>query len=607
MSSMKEGNQQAHSQSKYGRKPIDERELRLFRSLDVDRSGGVSIADLLGSVTGIGLREDDARLRETFAALSGFGLQDDLPVERFCDVIRPNILLMEQALQGNVAIPDFAQFSAEIDRIYDRTKAVTDGEVASYIPQLAKVSPDRYGVALCTVDGQRHAAGDAREDFSVQSCFKPITYSMALEEHGAEFVHRHVGREPSGLNFNELALGEDGEPHNPMINAGAIMCTSMIRPGLQLAERFEYVLDVWARLCGSRRPRFNNAVYQSEKETADRNYALGYYMREHKAFPEGTDMLQALEFYFQSCAMELDADSMSVLAATLANGGVCPTTGERVFRTDTVQNCLSLMVSCGMYDFSGEFAFSVGLPAKSGVGGGMIVVVPNLMGLCIWSPRLDARGNPVRGIAFCNELVAKFNLHNYDNLTGVSEKSDPRVSQAEQKAKVGTGSSGRRARGITVQPTASSFVDSNRMPPTTISGRRCIWRRPRAGNRSCATWWRTERRSIRVTDGTPRPWTTPTVTGIDPSPSSSRATGPRAGKGRNARRPSRPMLPGRHLSPRESRRWWWNSSMPPATATCRPFVVSSPVGRIWVRATTIAGHPSTWRRPRVMRRWSNSS
>ena len=125
------------------------------------------------------------------------------------------------------------------------------------------------------------------------------------------------------------------------------------------------------------------------------------------------------------------------MAATLANGGICPITGERVLRTDTVQNCLSLMVSCGMYDFSGEFAFSVGLPAKSGVGGGMIVIVPNLMGLCLWSPRLDTRGNPIRCIEFCKQIVLKFNLHNYDNLSGVSEKNDPRISWTQKKAQVG--------------------------------------------------------------------------------------------------------------------------------------------------------------------------
>ena len=250
-------------------------------------------------------------------------------------------------------------------------------------------------------------------------------------------MHRYVGREPSGLNFNELALGQDGEPHNPMINAGAIMCSSMIRPDLDLGGRFDYVLDRWSALCGGRKARFNNAVYQSERNTADRNYALGYYMREHGSFPDDTDMLQTLEFYFQACSIEVNVEMLAMLAATLANGGVCPVTGDRVLRTKNVQHCLSLMVSCGMYDFSGEFAFSVGLPAKSGVSGVMLVIVPNVMGLCLWSPRIDARGNPARCIEFCEKLVDRYNFHNYDNLTDVSDKSDPRMSHVEEKARVG--------------------------------------------------------------------------------------------------------------------------------------------------------------------------
>ena len=184
-----------------------------------------------------------------------------------------------------------------------------------------------------------------------------------------------------------------------MINAGAIMCAAMIRQDLDLANRFDYLLGRWTALCGNRKVHFNNAVYQSERSNADRNYALGYYMRENKAFPEDTDMLETLEFYFQSCSIELNVEMLTLLAATLANGGVCPVTGDRILRTQNVQHCLSLMVSCGMYDYSGEFAFSVGLPAKSGVSGAMIVVVPNVMGLCLWSPRLSTRRGTRFGVS----------------------------------------------------------------------------------------------------------------------------------------------------------------------------------------------------------------
>ena len=262
----------------------------------------------------------------------------------------------------------------------------------------------------------------------MQSSCKPVLYSLALEERGEETVHRHIGCEPSGRSFNELTLNERGRPHNPLINAGAIMASSLIRSGTDVADRFEYVIDKWTRLAGGVKPGFSNPTYLSERATADRNFALGYFMRENGAFPEGTDLLETLEFYFQCCSLEMSARSISVVASTLANGGVCPLTAERVFSPETVQKCLTLMYSCGMYDFSGEWAFRIGLPAKSGVSGVIMVVVPNVMGLCTWSPCLDSHGNSVRGIDFCRELVHTYNFHNYDNLMeSLHSKKDPRL------------------------------------------------------------------------------------------------------------------------------------------------------------------------------------
>jgi glutaminase len=201
------------------------------------------------------------------------------------------------------------------------------------------------------------------------------------------------------------------------------------------------VADTWRRLCGGRRPGFNNAVYLSERQTADRNFALGYSMRESGAFRPGIELLATLEFYFQSCSIEVDAQMLAVAAASLANTGVCPLTDEPVFTPGTVQSCLSLMSSCGMYDFSGEFAFTIGLPAKSGVSGALMLVVPGLMGICIWSPRLDEHGNSVRGIEFCRKLVAAYNVHVFDSLVtrrGRSAKRDPRrkKNQAQIEAVV---------------------------------------------------------------------------------------------------------------------------------------------------------------------------
>jgi len=192
------------------------------------------------------------------------------------------------------------------------------------------------------------------------------------------------------------------------------------------------VLDQWAEMSGGIPARFNNSVYLSERQTADRNFALGYFMRENGAFPENNNLIETLEFYFQCCSIEVNSEALAVAAATLANAGICPTTGKQILKPDTVKNVLSLMYSCGMYDFSGEFAFTIGLPAKSGVAGGLMIVIPNLMGIAVWSPRLDKHGNSVRGIEFCKELVERFNFHNYDSLIkGASNKKDPRLHKNE--------------------------------------------------------------------------------------------------------------------------------------------------------------------------------
>ncbi|KAJ4933358.1 hypothetical protein JOQ06_030190 [Pogonophryne albipinna] len=187
------------------------------------------------------------------------------------------------------------------------------------------------------------------------------------------------------------------------------------------------------RMAGNEYVGFSNATFQSERESGDRNFAIGYYLKEKKCFPDGTDMTSVLDFYFQLCSIEVTCESASVMAATLANGGICPITGERVLSPEAVRNTLSLMHSCGMYDFSGQFAFHVGLPAKSGVAGGILLVVPNVMGIMCWSPPLDKMGNSVRGIQFCTDLVELFNFHNYDNLKHFAKKHDPRREGGDQR------------------------------------------------------------------------------------------------------------------------------------------------------------------------------
>uniref|UniRef100_A0AAQ6A9E7 glutaminase n=1 Tax=Amphiprion ocellaris TaxID=80972 RepID=A0AAQ6A9E7_AMPOC len=380
----------------------------------------------LTALKATGLRSGDPRLKECMETLKETlkNTSDGVTLDRhlFKKCVQSNIVLLTQAFRKKFVIPDFQSFSSHIDELYESAKNLSGGQVADYIPQLARFSPDLWAVSLCTVDGQRHTVGDTKVPFCLQSCVKPLKYAVAVHDHGTEFVHSFIGKEPSGLRFNKLFLNEDDKPHNPMVNAGAIVCTSLIK--------VKAVTLFFPTLLCSLCDRF-----QSERESGDRNFAIGYYLKEKKCFPEGTDMTSVLDFYFQLCSIEVTCESASVMAATLANGGICPITGERVLSPEAVRNTLSLMHSCGMYDFSGQFAFHVGLPAKSGVAGGILLVVPNVMGIMCWSPPLDKLGNSVRGIQFCTDLVELFNFHNYDNLRHFAKKHDPRREGGDQRVK----------------------------------------------------------------------------------------------------------------------------------------------------------------------------
>ena len=406
---------------------VTSRERRIFDSFLSGSEKRLRASEIRRVMHDCGLREDDPRLASMFGRLSKAASDTTFGEDEFLDLARTGILVIESAASGRLVIPEFREFADATREVFQAAEANRSGEVADYIPQLSRVDPEQFGAAICTIDGQRMTEGDATTPFCIQSVSKPLNYCIALEESGESVVHRHMGCEPSGVSFNELSLNKDGLPHNPMINAGGIMSCALIKRGEPVADRFDHVMNMWRRLGGGVRPGFSNSVYLSERATADRNFALGYSMREHNAFPEGADLIECLEFYFQCCSLETTADALSVVAATFANGGLCPLTGEQVLSAETVQSCLSLMLSSGMYDYSGEWAFRIGLPAKSGVSGVVLTVIPNVMGVCTWSPRLDAQGNSVRGIEFCKKLVEVFNFHIYDGLgTSVSKKLDPR-------------------------------------------------------------------------------------------------------------------------------------------------------------------------------------
>jgi glutaminase len=331
---------------------------------------------------------------------------------------------------GCLQVSNFDKLKKIITDIYNEIKLDNSGEVADYIPQLKNVNSELFGIAFVSIDGQVLEIGDTDSKFCVQSCSKPITYGIVLNEYNDEIVHNFVGKEPSGRNFNELCLNEDGLPHNPLINSGAIMTTSLIKPNLSLSERFDFVYSYWKKLTCNTHLSFNNSVYLSEKDSADRNYCLGYMMQEKNAFINGKNsdiskkinrkwqignLQQTLELYFQFCSIESDLLGMSLLSSTLANGGINPWSYQEIFKSNTVKKILSIMGTCGMYDFSGEWYYQIGIPGKSGVSGLIYAVIPGIGGIATYSPKLDKIGNSHRGINFFKELSKRINIHKYEN------------------------------------------------------------------------------------------------------------------------------------------------------------------------------------------------
>jgi glutaminase len=297
---------------------------------------------------------------------------------------------------------------AYLESLHARFRDVHDGAVADYIPELSKARPEWFGICVATTDGRVYEVGDSRQAFTIQSISKPLTYGLALEDNGHAAVLDKIGVEPTGDAFNSISLAPDtGRPLNPMINAGAIAATSLVA-GHSQQDRLQRLLAVYGLYAG--RPlAIDERVYTSERGTGHRNRAIGHMLRNFGIL-EG-DPEPALDLYFRQCSIEIECRDLAVIGATLANGGINPLTNERALRPEYVESVLSVMTTCGMYDFAGEWAYSVGLPAKSGVGGGVLAVLPGQLGIGVFSPLLDARGNSVRGVGVCRELSRDFNLH----------------------------------------------------------------------------------------------------------------------------------------------------------------------------------------------------
>ena len=286
--------------------------------------------------------------------------------------------------------------------------ALEEGTVATYIPELGKADPRWFGICVATVDGHVYEVGDSRLPFTIQSISKPFVYGLALEDRGKSAVLERIGVEPTGEAFNEISLEPgSGRPRNPLINAGAIAATALVA-GRSAEDRWARIQTLFELYAG-RSLALDEAVYQSERETGHRNRAIGHMLRNFGILDDAPD--GPLDLYFRQCSISVTCRDLALMAATLATGGVNPVTRQRAIGADNVDEVLSVMTTCGMYDYAGEWLYRVGFPAKSGVAGGVLAVLPGQFGIGVFSPPLDARGNSVRGVAVCTALSNELELH----------------------------------------------------------------------------------------------------------------------------------------------------------------------------------------------------
>ncbi len=285
------------------------------------------------------------------------------------------------------------------------------GKVADYIPELGKANPVYLGLCIKTPDGQTIEYGDVEQRFSMQSISKVVALATALQHRGFDDVFSHVMMEPSGDAFNSILKLDtaSNRPFNPLINAGAIEIVNLLAPSFS----FEELLDFTRAICMDEEIVLNEAVYHSEFDTGDRNRAIGYLLKSKEVL-EG-DVLKTVDLYFKLCSLSVTARSLAGLGLILANGGVDPQSGIRLLSAQTVRTVKTLMLTCGMYDRSGEFAVRVGLPCKSGVGGGIMSSVENRMGIGTYGPALDEKGNSIGGGYALEYLSHALHLHIFDS------------------------------------------------------------------------------------------------------------------------------------------------------------------------------------------------
>ena len=315
-----------------------------------------------------------------------------------------------------------ASLQTFINDLHNRYRTLDDGQLASYIPELTKADSDWFGISIVTTDGRLFEVGDTQQNFTIQSISKVFAYGLALEDHGRNELLDRVGVEPTGDPFNSLIrLDEDSKrPFNPMINAGAIATTGLIK-GTDPTNKLNRLLAMFEGYL-NHDVVIDMPTFMSERSTGHRNRAMAHLMLNFGMIDQ--DINTALDLYFQQCSVMVNCQDLAMMAATLANHGRQPTTDKQALNGDYVKDLLSVMYTCGMYNRAGEWAYRVGIPAKSGVSGGIIAVVPGKAGIAAFSPLIDKNGNSVRGLRVFEELSREYGLHLFDLSMGRCVLSD---------------------------------------------------------------------------------------------------------------------------------------------------------------------------------------
>ncbi len=344
-----------------------------------------------------------------------FGLRLVKPTVFCACLLAASVLLAAPSLwaQASMATPDI---EALLGQIHSDLRAVRDGSLPDYIPALTTVDPDRFAIAVVLADGRTFSVGDAQQPFVLMSAAKPFTATLVMKQHGRAVIEEKIGVEPTGAPFNSVAAIESHPQRsvNPLVNAGALATVSLLA-GDTAQARWNRLLS-WYRELADAELQLNTAVYESVRETGFRNRAMAALLFDYERLYGEPEAVRDL--YNRQSSVNVTTEQLAMMGSVLANGGVHPTTGRILLEPDQVSGILALMTMAGMYDHSGKWAWQVGLPAKSGVAGGVVAVAPGRMAIAAFSPRLDEYGNSVRGQLAIRMLSAGLGLSLFEPSVG---------------------------------------------------------------------------------------------------------------------------------------------------------------------------------------------